>query len=53
MKKVKNITAHGHREPCDVRFNWLFENRIHVHLYLARLYEAGAVDHLVVTDSKR
>ena len=53
LKKVKNIPPHGQREPCDVRFNWLFEKRIHGHMYLARLYEAGVVDHLVVIDSRR
>ena len=30
-----------------------FNKRIHGHIYLARLYEAGVVDHLVVKDSRQ
>ncbi len=53
IKKVKNLTPHGHREPPNERFNWLFNKRIHGHLYIARLYEAGVVDHLVFIDSRQ
>ncbi len=41
IKRVKNIPPHGLREPPDIRFNWLFEKRMHGRVYLARLYEAG------------
>ncbi len=51
LQKVKSIPPHGHREAAEIRFNWLFEKRIHDHIYLVRLYEAGLVDHLVVIDS--
>ncbi len=37
MKKVKYLPPHGHREPPQVRFDWLFERRIHGHNYFARL----------------
>ncbi len=53
LQKVKNIPPHGHREATEIRFNWLFDKRIHGHIYLARLYEAGVVDHLVVIDSRQ
>ncbi len=29
IRNVKNISLHGHREPPHIRFNWLFERRIH------------------------
>ncbi len=53
LQKVKNISPHGHGEAADVRFNWLFDTRIHGQIYLARLYEAGMVDHLIVVDSRQ
>ncbi len=53
MKKVKNIRPHSHRETPNSQFDWLFGKRIQGHVYLARLYEAGEVDHLVVLDSRR
>ncbi len=53
LKKVKNIPPHGYRESCNVRFNWLFAKRIHSRIYLACLYKAGVIDHLVVIDSSR
>ncbi len=51
IKKVKNLALHGHREPPHERFNWLFSKRRQGRLYIARLYEAGIVDHLVLIDS--
>ena len=53
LQKLESIPPHGHHDSPDVLFNWLFENRIHGHVYLARLYEAGVVDHLVVIDYRR
>ena len=53
IKEVKNVTPHGHREPPNERFDWLFNRRIRGHLYIARLYEAGVVDHLFVIDSRQ
>ncbi len=53
LQKLKSIPPHGHHESPDVRFYWWFEKRIHGHVHLARLYEAGVVDHLVVIDSRR
>ena len=50
---MKNLTPHGHHESAHVRLNWLFDKRIHGHVYIARLYEAGVVEHLVVIDSRR
>ncbi len=52
LQNVENVPPHGHREPYDVRSNWLFDKRIHGRFFLARLYEAGIVDHLVVIDSR-
>lgn len=53
LKKVKDLPPHGHHEAPEVRFNWLFHKRIHGRIYLARLYEAGIVDHLIVIDSRK
>ena len=53
IKKVRNLTPHGHREPPNEMFDWLFNKRIHGHLYIARLYEAGVVDHLVFIDFRQ
>ncbi len=53
IKKVKNLTPHGHRELSSESLNWLFNKLIHGHLYIARLYEAGVVDHLVFIDSSQ
>ncbi len=53
VKKVKNLALHGRREPPHERFNWLFSKRIHGHLYIDRLYEAGVVDHLVLIDYRQ
>ena len=53
LQKLKSIPSHGHHESPDDRFNWLFAKPIHGHVYPARLYEAGVVDHLVVIDSRR
>ncbi len=35
IKRVKDLSPHGHREPPHERFNWLFSKRIHGHLYIA------------------
>ena len=53
LQKMKNISPHSYREAAVVRFNWLFDKRIHRHIYLARLHKAGEVDHLVVIDSRQ
>ena len=53
LQKMRNIPPHGHREAADVRFNWIFDKRIHGRLCLAHLYEAGVVDHFVVIDSRQ
>ena len=52
LQKLKIITPHGHHASPDVRFNWSFEKRTNGDVYLARLYEACVVDHLVVIDSR-
>ncbi len=36
VKKVKNVPPDGHRGPLQVRFDWLFDKRVHGHIYLAR-----------------
>ncbi len=53
LQKVKKIRPYGHRDSAKVRFNLLFDMRIHGHIYLARFYEAGVVDHLVVINSRQ
>ncbi len=53
LKKLKNLPTYGHPESAHVRFDWLFNKRVHGHVYIARLYEAGIVNYRVVIDSRR
>ncbi len=53
LQKMKNIPPNGRCEAAEVRFNRLFDKRIHAHIDLARLYEAVVLDHLNVKDSRQ
>ena len=47
------IPRHGHLQLAACRFNWLFEKEYHGRIFIARLFEAHIVDHVIVIDSRR
>ena len=49
---MRDIPRYGYRKPFKIRFNCLLGKRIHGQIYLARLFEAGIIENLVVIDSR-
>ena len=47
------IPRHGHLQSIACRFNWLFEKKYYGSIFVARLFEAHVVDHVIVIDSRR
>ena len=47
------ILRHGDLQSTACRFNWLFEKKYYGHVFIARLFEAHVVDHVIVIDSRR
>ena len=47
------ITRHGHLQSIAYRFNWLFEKKYYGRIFVAHLFEAHVVDHVIVIDSRR
>ena len=49
----KMIVPHyGSLESVACRFNWLFEKEYYRQIFIARLFEAHIVDHVIVIDSR-
>ena len=47
------IPHHVHLQLISYRFNWLFEKEYYGRVFIARLFEAHVVDHVIVIDSRR
>ena len=47
------IPHHGHLQSISCRFNWLFEKEYYGRIFIARLFEAHVVDHVIVIDCRR
>ena len=47
------IPRHGHLQSIACRFNWLFEKKYYGRIFVARLFEAHVVDHVIAIDSRR
>ena len=52
IRKMIN-PRHGHLQSIACRYNWLFEKRYYSHLFIARLFEAHVVGHVIVIDPRR